>query len=41
MEKDRVDITHELNESLEKVHDEEANLFVKNFLEVLDVTNRN
>jgi len=38
MEKERVDITHEVNECLEKVHDEEAKLFIKNFLEVLDVT---
>jgi len=37
MEKDRVDITHEVNEYLEKINDDEAKHFVKNFLEVFDV----
>jgi len=37
LEKERADITHEINESLAKINDEETHTFANNFLKVIDV----
>jgi len=36
LEKERADITHEINESLAKINDEETHTFANNFLKVID-----